>query len=157
LGDIPIREEGRNIMPLDVFTDPVSVTITGPITVSKDPVSGLDGTMTVNGTNGLSVNSISGGVSALATIATSGSISIAGVRVARCTVAGAVTAVTLPTGTLNGQEITIVNENTTAANSITFAASGTSNVANGVSTVVSGLLCARLVWDAGATLWFHSV
>ncbi len=144
-------------MPLDVFSDPVSVTILGPITVSKDPTSGLDGNMTVNGSSGLSVNGISGGVSTLATVATSGTISVAGVRVARCTTAGAVTAVVLATGTASGQEIAVINEVTTGASSITFAASGTSNVANGVSTVISGLTCARLVWDAGTSLWYHAV
>lgn len=144
-------------MPLDVFTDATNVTILGPVSVSKDPLSGLDGNVTVNGAAGISTNGISGGVSALATIATSGTISVAGVRVARCTDAGAVTAVVLATGTLSGQEIAIINENTTGANSITFAASGTSNVANGVSTVISGLTCARLVWDAGTSLWYHAV
>lgn len=87
--------------------------------------------------------------------ASSGTITTAGVGTARSTPAAAITAVVLATGTVNGQEVTVVNESTTGANSITFAASATSNVANGVTTVVSGLTCAKLKWIG--SLWYHMV
>jgi hypothetical protein len=87
--------------------------------------------------------------------ASSGTITTAGVGTARSTPAAAITAVVLQAGTVDGQEITVVNESTTGANTITFAASATSNVANGVSTVISGLTCAKLKWRG--SLWYHMV
>lgn len=87
--------------------------------------------------------------------ASSGTISTAGIGTSRSTPAAAITAVVLAAGTVDGQEVTVVNESTTGANSITFAASGTSNVANGVSTVISGLTCAKLKWRG--SLWYHMV
>jgi hypothetical protein len=87
--------------------------------------------------------------------ATSGTITTAGVGVAKSTPAAAVTAIVLQAGTYPGQEVVVINESTTGANTITFAASGTSNVANGVSSVISGLTCSKFVWDGA--LWFHVV
>lgn len=138
-------------MPMDVFSNSDSVTILGPVTISQDPNSGSGGNLTVNGTLG------GGQSSSAATIASSGTITTSGVRVARTTVAGAVTAVILQTGSVAGQELTVVNENTTGSNTITMAASGTSNVADGTSTVISGLRCAKFVWDSGTSLWYHTV
>ncbi len=87
--------------------------------------------------------------------ASSGTIATAGVGTARSTPTAAITAVVLGTGTVNGQEVTVVNESTTGANSITFAASATSNIANGVTSVISGLTCAKFKWVG--SLWYHSV
>jgi hypothetical protein len=64
----------------------------------------------------------------------------------------AITAAVLQAGTVNGQEVTIVNENATGASTVTFAASGTSNVGQGTAAVISGLTSRRFVWD-GAVWW----
>lgn len=138
-------------MPLDVFTNSDNVTILGPVSISTDPVTGQGGNLTVNGTFG------GGQSSSAATIASSGTITTSGVRIARVTDAGAVTAVVLQTGTVAGQELTVINENTTGSNTITMAASGTSNVADGTSTVISGLRCAKFVWDSSTSLWYHTI
>lgn len=95
-----------------------------------------------------------GGQSALATIATSGTITTSGVRVIRTTVGGAVTSCVLQAGTLAGQEITVINENTTGSNTIGFAASGTSNYAS--PAAISGLTAAKFVWDGGTSLWYRT-
>ena len=157
-------------MPIDAFTNADSVTILGPLIVKDDPTNASTGTGSVSLGNGsMTINSagtftgsgvqtvaLSGGVSTLATIATSGTITVSGSRILRTTNAGAVTAVVLATGLFNGQDITIVNENTTGTNTITFAASGTSNVAAGTAVVISGLRCQKLVWLSANSLWYQS-
>jgi len=99
-------------------------------------------------------NGHAGGLSAVATVATSGTIATAAVRVALVTVTAgaAITAAVLQPGTINGQAITVVNENATGASTITFAASGTSNVGQGTGAVISGLTSRAFVWD-GAVWW----
>lgn len=88
-----------------------------------------------------------------AAVATNGTITTAGVSVARVAPTGAVTGVILAVGTTGGQVCTVVNE-AVAANTVTFAASGTSNVADGTSSVIAGLTARRFVWDSGVSLWF---
>jgi hypothetical protein len=93
------------------------------------------------------------------TVASSGTITTAGLRVARVTTAGAVTGVIMQIGSAipssqtppTSQELIVVNE---SGNTITFAASGTSNVADGTSDVIAGLNARRYVWDTGTTLWY---
>jgi len=150
-------------MPLDVFTNTDAVTILGPVTISKDPVTATDGNLTVNGTTGITVASggvsakaMSGGQSTLATVSTSGTITTSGVRTALCTVADAVTAVILQTGTLAAQELTVINENATASKTITMAASGTSNVAGGTGCVISALRAVKFAWDSTTSLWYQA-
>jgi hypothetical protein len=112
-----------------------------------------------NSVGGLSVpgpvicNNLAGGVSAVATIASSGTIAST-LRVELVTVAGAVTAVVLQPGQYNGQYIHVINQNTTASNTITMAASGTSNVALGTAVVISGLNSKDWIWDAATSLWW---
>ena len=102
----------------------------------------------------INCNGVAGGLATLATIATSGTIATANQRIALCTVSAgaAITAAVLQPGTINGQGITVVNENATAASTITFAASGTSFVAQGTGAAISGLTSRRFVWD-GAVWW----
>lgn len=91
--------------------------------------------------------------SSAAAVATSGTITTAGVSVARVSPTGAVTGVILQAGTFPGQEVTVVNE-AVAANTVTFAASGTSNVADGTSSVIAGLTARSFVWDSATSLWY---
>jgi hypothetical protein len=67
--------------------------------------------------------------------------------------AGAATGVILTAGTVDGQELTLVNVH--ATNAITFAAAGTSNVADGVASAVAALTATTFVWDATSARWFH--
>lgn len=91
--------------------------------------------------------------SSAAAVATNGTITTAGVSVARVAPTGAVTGVILAVGTTGGQVCTVVNE-AVAANTVTFAASGTSHVADGTSSVIAGLNARRFVWDSGTSLWY---
>lgn len=88
-----------------------------------------------------------------ATIASSGTITTAGVDQARVTTSGAVTGVILQAGTYANQPCVVVNE---SANSITFAAVGTSNVADGTSAVIAANRCMIFRWDAGTSKWYHA-
>lgn len=83
-------------------------------------------------------------------VASDGTITTAGVTVARVLPAAAVTGVILEAGTVDGQVVRVVNENTTSADSVTFAAVATSNVADGTSDVIDGLAGATYVWNANA-------
>lgn len=84
----------------------------------------------------------------------SGTIATAGVGVALTTPAAARTGIILGVGTINGQEVTVVNQGT-AGNSLTMAASGTSNVADGTSDVISNFTAAKYVWNSTAALWYR--
>lgn len=86
-------------------------------------------------------------------VANNGTITTAGVSVARVAPAGAVTGVILAVGTTGGQVCTVVNESV-AASTVTFAASGTSNVADGVASVIAGLTARTFVWDSSTALWY---
>lgn len=88
-------------------------------------------------------------------VASSGTISTAGLAVSRVAPAGAVTGVILQAGSYPGQMVWVVNESV-AANTITFAASGTSNVADGTSDVINGLTGRRFVWDSVTSLWYRA-
>jgi hypothetical protein len=101
---------------------------------------------------------ISGGTVSLlqstsaAATAGSGTITTAGVGVARVSPAGNITGVILQAGTLPGQKVTVINE---SAFSVTFAASGTSNVADGTGDVIATLTAATFTWDGGTSLWYR--
>lgn len=71
----------------------------------------------------------------------------------RTSPAGAVASVVLQAGTVDGQQVTVVNE-ATAANTITFAVAGTSNVADGTSSVIAGLNAREFVWVASPARWY---
>ncbi len=83
-----------------------------------------------------------------------GTIATAGVGVALTTPAAARTGIILGVGTINGQELTVINQGT-AGNSLTMAASGTSNVADGTSDVISNFTAAKFVWNSTAALWYR--
>ncbi len=80
-------------------------------------------------------------------VATNGTITTAGVGVARVAPSAAVTGIILQAGTLNGQQCWVVNE-AAVANSLAFAASGTSLVADGVNDLLPGLSARLYVWDS---------
>lgn len=67
--------------------------------------------------------------------------------------AGAITGVIVQKGTIQGQELTIINE---SANSITFATQATSNVADGASSAIAALTARKLIWDSATGLWYRA-
>jgi len=93
--------------------------------------------------------------STAAAVASSGTITTAGVGVARVAPTAPVTGVILQAGTLPGQEVWVINE-AAAGNSVTFATSGTSFVADGAGSAIAGLTARKLVWDSAQNLWFRA-
>lgn len=90
-----------------------------------------------------------------AAIATNGTITTAGVFVARVAPAAAVTGVVLQAGSFGSQEVWVLNESA-AASSVTFAASATSNVADGTSSALAGLTARKFVWNSVQKLWYRA-
>jgi hypothetical protein len=83
-----------------------------------------------------------------------GTITTAGVGVARVNPAAARTGVILQAGTIPGQ-LVVVENLAASANSITFAASGTSNVADGTGDSIAGGTSGLFNWDSIANLWYR--
>lgn len=106
-----------------------------------------------DGTNNLwyGVSTVGMSSASAASVASSGTITTAGLDVSRVTTSGAVTGVILQAGTYAGQYCTVINE---SANSITMAASGTSHVADGTSDVIAANSARRYVYDTGTSLWY---
>jgi hypothetical protein len=88
-------------------------------------------------------------------VASNGTITTAGVGVARVAPGAAVTGIILQAGTLPGQEVWVINE-AAAANSVTFAASGTSFVADGAGSAIAGLTARKFVYDTSTSLWYRA-
>jgi hypothetical protein len=86
-------------------------------------------------------------------LATSGTITTAGVGSARVAPTGNVTGIILQAGTTPGQQCEVVNE---SAFTITFAVVGTSLVADGTSAVIAANRKMSFVWDSGTSKWYHS-
>jgi hypothetical protein len=106
----------------------------------------VDTAQTVNGTVDLGMSATA------AAIATSGTVTTAGVGFARLNPGSAVTACILGSGTINGQ-IVIVSNEAAVGNTVTFAASATSLVADGVNCVIPGLQSRLFVWNG--TNWYE--
>jgi hypothetical protein len=88
-----------------------------------------------------------------AATATSGTITTAGVGLARVAPTGNITGVILQAGTIPGQTVTVWNN---SAFTITFAAVGTSNVADGVLAVISANRKMDFTWNSVAAKWAHN-
>lgn len=79
----------------------------------------------------------------------------ANTSVVRVNPGAAVTGIILPTGTINGQIIVVINI-AAAADTVTFAAAATSHVADGVAAVITGPAMKVFVWDTTEGFWYHS-
>jgi hypothetical protein len=134
-----------------------SATLNNPTfsgTVAGSSMSTASG-LTVTG--GVTTDLLQGGTtSAIATVADSGTISIAR-RVAKvsgaagATVAGAALATA---GAVGGQELIVVNENTTVGSTLIVS----TNVivkAGTTSVTISGLAAARFIWDDTQLKWVN--
>src|SRR5579859_3832102 len=85
-----------------------------------------------------------------------GTINTAGVGITLVTPAAARTGIILQAGTINGQELWVVNQGA-AANTLTFNTTpATANVADSATeTALSGLTARKFVWIGGSTnLWY---
>jgi hypothetical protein len=94
----------------------------------------------------------SSGTGTTAVITSSGTINPANLGILKLAPTAAVTSAVMTTGTIDGQEITLINE---ANYAITFAASASSNVADGASAIISAYRQMILTWDQTVSLWFH--
>ncbi|SRR6266567_2203183 len=105
----------------------------------------------------VNANNLAGGVnggSAGASCTTGGTINTA-TRTAKIVTGSAVTGVILGSGTIDGQEFTIINT-AAAASSISFATAGSAAASSHIATdfVFSGARAAKFVWEATSALWY---
>jgi hypothetical protein len=114
--------------------------------------SALDTTLSRKGTGILGANGALavGESTSIATIASSGTISVSAVGSARVTETAAVTGVIMGAGTVGGQIITVVNE---GAFSITMAAKTTSRVLAGTAEVIAATSARQFIWDDNVSAW----
>lgn len=143
-------------MGLDVFSDTPLVSITGPVTITKDPKDGSAGSISLTGgatiTGGVSADTVAGGV-VNQTVSTGGTVQVTGARQIKATVASSAQAsnLTIASG-LAGQELVIINENTTGTSTIIIT--GSVIVALGTTTVtISGGAGAKFSFDSTQNLW----
>ena len=126
----------------------------GTVSGSVGSIAGLLTAATVN--SGLQY----GGASATTGVAltTAGTISVAN-RVSKVTPGSAVTAVIMAKGSLESQELTIINLGAAAGSSVTFATAGTTAGSSNLATdvVISGLTAAKFVWDPTTVLWYPCI
>lgn len=141
--------------PVHLIQGGTSLHVDGSAGGSIDtPLSG--GVIPIGITNaaGVQLGVVIGTPAAGQAIATSGTITLpTGTSNKLLTPASAATGVILTAGTIDGQELTLINN---SSNSVTMAAAGTSNVADGTSCVIAADTAKRFVWSATATLWFHT-
>lgn len=140
----------------DFFTEPNPVsTIVGAVSIVTDGQSGQAGNLTV--ANLATLGGIAGGIrgagaaSNAATIANAGTIAAPGsaIRVVRVQAGAATTtSCAIATGSIDGQDVTLINA---GATNIVIS----TNVSAATTLAASGA-CA-FIWDAGLSLWCHKV
>jgi hypothetical protein len=157
-------------MPVDNLTNADLTRILGPVTISADPNGGAAGNLSMAGTlnaasgtitNNLTVSNlaslaqIGGGVlnggagGSAVSLAAGGTLTVgSGARVVRISVAAIAGALNVPTDSVDGRELTVINAGTAALTLVTNVAGGGFAIASGVSS--------RIMWDVASTLWFHS-
>jgi len=138
-----------------------SATFAGPVSIVNDPQSSTAASLAVQG--GVTLNSgagnttiggilvaqkpIAGGVLGTTAASITGGQTIASTgRVSRITGTGA-TSVAVATGTVDGQDLTIIN--------LGVAVTLTTNMQATYTLATTAAI--GLVWDAGSTAWFHKV
>lgn len=119
-------------------------------TVTAQSITGVTSGLSVTG--GLAIDTFSGGVKPLAAIATSGTVVIASARVVRLSVAAGATAsaIAMPNGTLDGQDVTLINENATGASTLILPSAA--NLPTAV-TISGANVGKRLVWTSATSIW----
>lgn len=151
-------------MPISVVSNSDAVTITGPLTVQNDPMGAAtslsfdNGNVTTDGNGNVTmlvatVKGLQGGVAnggsttAAQSMTTAGTISNGNSRVYRILSGATASNLVLTKGTIDGQDLTLVNV------SATNAILTTTNLA--AAATVTANAAASFEWDAGTTLWYH--
>lgn len=136
-------------MPLDIFTQPDNVSITGGVTISNDP----------NGNQAGSLNMVNSNIVGLPTTvqtisATSGLITMTGngskVRAIVTSNGTGISATLTPSATgsvTNGAEVTVINENPVSGSSIIVHGGVTGDV------TILGASARKFIYDAALTIW----
>ena len=139
-------------MPFDAFSQPDSISVQGPVTISNDSNSGAAGNLTVQGVAGVSATVVRGGIVA-PTTSTGGTLQVTGARIIKATVASGAQAtnLTLASG-LPGQDLTVINENTTGTSTLIITGS-VITVAGTTTVTISGLAAKKFVFDDTQHLW----
>ena len=142
-------------MPVNTFVTPGALDtlqIDGNIVQSQRDSGGGSlptasfGAVTVAQMGGGVLNGGSGG--SAVSLAAGGTLTIgSGVRVVRISVAAIAGALNLPTDSVDGREVTVLNAGTAALTLVTNAAAAFS-IASGAA--------ARMTWDVASTLWYHN-
>ena len=126
-------------------TSPVNqATITGGLTFIADPET-RDAPLLIAG-------QVGGGVLGSGTLAQSlaagGTVTVgSGVRVVRISVAAIAGAINMPTDSVDGRDLTVINVGTAALTLVTNVAGGGFAIASGASSGLS--------YDVTGTLWYH--
>lgn len=133
-----------NIVGSGNLTVASNVTASGNLTVTSNlTVSNLASLAEIGG--GV-LNGGSGG--SAVSLAAGGTVTIgSGVRIVRISVAAIAGAINMPTDSVDGRELTVLNAGTATLTLVT-------NVAAALA-IASGI-AARVTWDVASTLWFHS-
>ncbi len=141
-------------MAILAFTEPSNAaTITGPVSIVADG-NLQPGNLTV--ANLSSLGGVAGGIlgagalTNAATITNNGTIAAPGsaIRVVRIQATAACTSAAIATGTIDGQDLTLINAGATAITISTNVSAATTLAASGA---------AGFSWDAGLALWCHKV
>ena len=142
-------------MPVNTFVTPGALDtlqIDGNIVQSQRDSGG--GSLPTASFQAVSVAQLGGGVlnggsgGSAVSLAAGGTLTIgSGVRVVRISVAAIAGALNLPTDSVDGREVTVLNAGTAALTLVTNAAAAFS-IASGAA--------ARMTWDVASTLWYHN-
>lgn len=152
LPPIPGLAQQGDSMSFLAQTEPNNqATLTGGLTITKDVLTGDAAAITCAGV--ISGTNLVGAAAVLGAIASSSTITTAGVDKVSVAPAAAITGIILQKGTLDGQRFSIVNLGTSTS-TVTFAAAATSNVNGGTGTSIAITSVASFVWDAGSALWY---
>ena len=154
-------------MPISAVSNSDQVTVTGPLVVQSDPMGAAtslsfdNANITTDGSGNLTVLNVTaksvqggvanGGATSLAqTLASSGTISNGQNRVYRISAGtnATVSALVLTNGSVDGQDLTIVNVGATGVTIATHVSP---------ATTIAASAAAGFEWDAGTTLWYHKV
>jgi len=143
-------------MPVNTFSSPGALdTLQIDADIVQSQRTGGTGSYPTASLGALTVAQIGGGVlnggagGSAVSLAAGGTVTIgSGVRVVRISVAAIAGALNLPTDSVDGRDITVINAGTATLTLVTNAAGGGFSIASGAA--------AKMTWDVASTLWYHN-
>ena len=143
-------------MPVNTFSSPGALdTLQIDADIVQSQRTGGTGSYPTASLGALTVAQIGGGVlnggagGSAVSLAVGGTVTIgSGVRVVRISVAAIAGALNLPTDSVDGRDITVINAGTATLTLVTNAAGGGFSIASGAA--------AKMTWDVASTLWYHN-